>query len=291
MEKIDHTSYPTPSDAKFSLIIPTWNNLDYLKLCIDSIKKNSHFSHQIILHVNEGIDGSLEWAKENKLEHTYSKKNIGICYAVNAAASMAEKDYIVYINDDNYVCPDWDLFLWDEIQKMDHHYFLLASTLIEPRDTNNPCVITAPEFGDGIENFKEDLLLEKFQQFPMNDSSGGGGTSDIVHRSLWNLVGGYSIEFSPGMYSDPDLLMKLWQVGVRIFKCVSKSRAYHFQCKSTGRILQLNDGRKQFRKKWKIPSSRFTQSYLRLGQDYKGPLETPKEDLAMKIDRLRGNFY
>ena len=32
----------------FSILIPTFNNLDYLKLCIDSIKKNSKFEHQII---------------------------------------------------------------------------------------------------------------------------------------------------------------------------------------------------------------------------------------------------
>lgn len=290
MENIKFTSYKNSSDARFTLIIPTWNNLSYLKLCIDSIKKNSRFSHQIIVHVNEGNDGSLDWVKENRLDHTSSAKNIGICYAVNAAAALAETDYIVYVNDDNYVCPDWDFFLWEDIQKLDHNYFLLASTLIEPRDTRNPCVITAPEFGDSVDNFKEDLLLEKFRQLSKNDLSGGGGACVLVHRNLWHLVGGYSVEFSPGMYSDPDFLMKLWQVGVRIFKVVSKSRAYHFQRKSTGRILKLNDGRKQFRRKWRIPSSRFTRSYLRLGQDYDGPLGPPKEDMAMKIDRLRGRL-
>ena len=190
MEKIEYASYQNSPDAKFSLVIPTWNNLGYLKLCIDSIKKNSRFPHQIILHINEGRDGSLDWVRENKLDHTYSAKNIGICYAVNAAAAMAETDYIVYVNDDNYVCPDWDYYLWEEVQKLDHDYFLLASTLIEPRDTRNPCVITAPEFGDSIENFKEDLLLEKFRQFAKNDSSGGGGTCVILHRHLWSLVGG-----------------------------------------------------------------------------------------------------
>lgn len=44
----------------FSILIPTWNNLDLLQLCIESIKKNSAFSHQIIVHINEGIDGTLD---------------------------------------------------------------------------------------------------------------------------------------------------------------------------------------------------------------------------------------
>ena len=37
---------------KFSIIIPTFNNFEYLKLCIHSIKKNSKFKHEIIVHNN-----------------------------------------------------------------------------------------------------------------------------------------------------------------------------------------------------------------------------------------------
>ena len=47
----------------FSIIIPTFNNLDYLKLCLESLKKNSNFNHEIIVFVNEGIDGTLEYLK------------------------------------------------------------------------------------------------------------------------------------------------------------------------------------------------------------------------------------
>ena len=47
----------------FSILIPTFNNLDYLKICIESLRKNSNFDHQIIVHVNEGSDGTLEYVK------------------------------------------------------------------------------------------------------------------------------------------------------------------------------------------------------------------------------------
>ncbi len=42
----------------FLIIIPTFNNLPYLKICILSIKKNSKFEHEIITHINDGSDGS-----------------------------------------------------------------------------------------------------------------------------------------------------------------------------------------------------------------------------------------
>ena len=49
----------------FSVIIPTYNNINYLKLCIKSLKKNSKFNHEIIIHVNEGIDGTIDYIRED----------------------------------------------------------------------------------------------------------------------------------------------------------------------------------------------------------------------------------
>ena len=44
---------------EFSIIIPTFRNYNYCKLTIDSIKKNSSFKHEIIVHLN-GIDEDTE---------------------------------------------------------------------------------------------------------------------------------------------------------------------------------------------------------------------------------------
>ena len=60
-----------------SIVIPTFNNLKYLQLCINSLKKNSIYDHEIILHINEGSDGTLEFAKEKgyKAENFFSGGN------------------------------------------------------------------------------------------------------------------------------------------------------------------------------------------------------------------------
>ena len=55
----------------FSIIIPTFNNLEYLKLCLESIKKNSKFNHQIIIHINVGNDGTKEYLKSKNIEFTF----------------------------------------------------------------------------------------------------------------------------------------------------------------------------------------------------------------------------
>ena len=41
---------------KFSILIPTLNNINYLKICINSIKKNSKYNHEILVHSNNSID-------------------------------------------------------------------------------------------------------------------------------------------------------------------------------------------------------------------------------------------
>lgn len=271
---------PRNTAQRFSILIPTWNNLPYLKLCVESIRKNSQYPHQIIVHINEGKDGTLEWVdSQEDLAYTYSKGNIGICYAVNIARSLATTDYIVYINDDMYVCPGWDLALYQEIQAIGHPYFFLSSTPIEPYHSNNDCVIVK-DYGNTLETFREEALLKEFAAIPKQDWQGATWPPNIVHRDCWDLVGGYSTEFSPGMYSDPDFSMKLWIAGVRIFKGVAASRTYHFGSKSTLRVVK-NRGYYTYLSKWRETPGTFTRQVLRTGSLYQGP--TPETQIGKKL--------
>ena len=104
----------------FSIIIPTLNNLEYLRLCIKSLRNNSSFSHQIISHVNIGEDGTVDFLKKENIEYTFTKYNAGICEGMNMASKKAKKDFILYAHDDFYFCPKWDLTLKNEIDKIGH---------------------------------------------------------------------------------------------------------------------------------------------------------------------------
>ena len=73
----------------FSIIIPTFNNLNYVKILLSSLKKNSSQDHEIIFHVNEGSDGTLDYLNKNNLKYTFSKANVGLCTATNIAASKS----------------------------------------------------------------------------------------------------------------------------------------------------------------------------------------------------------
>ncbi len=271
-------------DRLFSILIPSWNNLPYLKLCVESIRKNSTFSHQIIVHVNEGRDGSLEWVKEQPdLDFVHSDKNIGVCYALNGCRSLVDTSYILFINDDMYVCPNWDKYLKEEIDNIGHHYFFLSSTAIEPVFSSN-CAIQK-DYGRTIETFDEKKLLEEFESLPKKDWLGATWPPNVVHVNVWDMVGGYSAEFSPGLYSDPDFSMKLWKMGIRFFKGVGKSRVYHFGSKSVKRVKR-NAGYYKFISKWGITSSTLSNQYLHRGKPFTGYLFKPVIGLDIRFKNV-----
>lgn len=268
----------------FSIIIPTWNNLSFLKLCIEGIRTNSSYPHQIILHINDGGDGTLAWAKQNQIEFTHSETNIGICLAVNRCSKQAKHDYIVFMNDDMYPLPGWDKILFGEIRQLDSDCFMLSSTMIEPQDTKNKCVIVA-DYGSNAESFEKEKLVREFPSLRKTDWSGSTWPPSVVHKKWWNKVGGYSEEFSPGMSSDDDFAMKMWNAGCRIYKGVGASRVYHFISKSTGRIVK-NDGRKQFLQKWGIKQSTFHKYYIMRGEEYYGKLSSPKFSFGLLLQNI-----
>jgi len=252
---------------------------------MESIFKHSKLRHQVIVIVNEGVDGTRDFLKgRTDIEFISFDTNVGICEALNKGSLLAVTDHILYINDDMYVLPDWDVVLMDEIKKVGHNRFFISSTMIEPADTGNPCVVVR-DYGNSIETFGEEELLSTYKDLPKADWYGSTWPPNIIHKELWNTVGGLSMEFSPGMYSDPDLSMKLWKAGVRYFKGVAASRVYHFGTKSTGRIKK-NDGKKTFQQKWGISPGDFSKFYLKRGMKWEGPLPEVSLNAVQKLKGL-----
>ena len=66
-----------------SILIPLYNNLDYLKKYINRIKKNFDYDQLIIIHIDDVNDKSLKYLKNNGFTYTCSKKNIGMPITLN----------------------------------------------------------------------------------------------------------------------------------------------------------------------------------------------------------------
>jgi glycosyltransferase involved in cell wall biosynthesis len=283
---------------RFSIIIPTFNNLEYLKLCLHSLKKNSKFDHEVIVHNNGNEEPTNSYLVSNNVLFTYSRENIGITGGVNTGARKASTNYIVYAHDDFYFLPGWDIEWANEIKNINGNKFYLSGTMVQDGQVNFYC-------GDSIENFDEKKLLENNHKIKYHDFQGSTWAPHVIHKDLWHKVRGFSEEFFPGTGSDPDLNLKLWNQGVRIFKGIGKCKVYHFGSIVTRKKFK-NDksvitdsgrkGAKTFLKKWGFSIKFFTKHYLRgcktnkckliICNKYDGPLQEPNKNLFYFFDLL-----
>jgi len=102
--------------ANFSIIIPNYNGANFLIDCLNSLKKaihncpNSEF--EIILVDNDSKDNSLK-IFENIIPKNFNyrillnSKNYGFAGAVNQGIEKAKFEYVVLLNNDLTMEPDW----------------------------------------------------------------------------------------------------------------------------------------------------------------------------------------
>jgi len=259
----------------FSILIPTFNNIEYLKICIGSINKNSKFDHEIIVHVNIGNDGTIDYLKKNKILYTFTNYNAGICEGINLASEKDTKDYILYSHDDFYFCPDWDTVFEKEILNIKHNKFYLSGSMIGTKGE------FSIECGETYDSFNEVKILKNYKNLKYRDFQGSTWAPHLIHKEYWKKVNGFSEEFFPGSGSDPDFNFKLWKKGIRIFKGLGKCKVYHFGSKTLRKSKNTfgSFSSKLFLLKWGISIKFFKKFYLRSMEDYNGELDEPYKDL------------
>ena len=281
----------------FSLIIPSFNNYQYLKITIESILKTSKLDNEILVHVNEDRDNKTrKYLDLNKIDYTYSDKNIGLCSSINIIAKKCKNHYIIYSHDDMYFCPNWDVELEKEIKSLNHKLFYLSGSMIEPYSGHIKFFC-----GENIDEFDEQKLLSNLNSLNIDDHQGSHFAPHCIHKDIWNKIGGFSEEFNPGIGSDPDLNMKLWNEGVRIFKGLNNCKIYHFGSivtrayKNHPTIITESGskGGKIFLMKWGISINFFKKFYLKSDILYDGPLKEPKKVLNyfIRLFICKLNFF
>ena len=263
----------------FSIVVATYNQIDYLKICLKSIKKNSKYNHQVVVHVNEGTDGTLEYVKNEGYEYTHSHYNEGVCVSYNKASRLVINNYIIIMQDDMYFCPNWDVAFYKRIKEIKHDNFFLSGTMIQPFKS-----YIHLDCGKNFKEFDETKLLNEYDKIPHSDFQGTHWQPALLPVKTWRSVGGFSEEFSPGVGCDPDLNMKLWKKGVRIFHGLGSSRVYHFSSVTLRKKETTNNGAKTFLLKWGITIKFFKKFYLRTNEKYNGTLVEPNKNMLYYIE-------
>jgi len=92
-----------------SIIILNYNAGNLLLDCVDSIHKTNYDNYEIIIVDNDSNDGShIECSKKfPKISLIENIKNLGYCEGNNVGIRKAKGDYIIILNPDTLVDPNW----------------------------------------------------------------------------------------------------------------------------------------------------------------------------------------
>jgi hypothetical protein len=83
--------------------------------------------------------------------------------------------------------------------------------------------------------------------------------------------------------------MKLWKIGVRIFKGLNSFKVYHFGSLTTRKNKEVvqNKGDITFLRKWGITTSFFKHFYLKSKTIYKSPLDEPNKNFLFFLGLIK----
>ena len=262
--------------------ISTYNNLPYLRLAIESVRKNSYYKDApFIIHAENCTDGTNEWLEEHK--DTYNLTTIiepnnkvvrGIGGGMNICAEHVQTKYVNFLHSDFYVTENWDLELLKIHEKHPTEKLWVNSHRVEPNMFNSaerPGTIFVPlnAFGAYYDDFEKEAFEEWAKEVTATNDfevPKGEGVSGLVLKEVWDAVGGNDPRFAPTSWDDMDLFIRMLQHGVR-FVLPIKSLVWHFGARGSHRLeenggqtsqrqrdAEYNNARKWLEKWGKMPT-------------------------------------
>tara|TARA_R110002111_G_scaffold182798_1_gene248444 strand:- start:62 stop:901 length:840 start_codon:yes stop_codon:yes gene_type:complete len=236
--------------------ISTYNNLEYLKIAVDSVRKNSYYKNSpFIIHAENCTDGTDEWLQENYeryILNCYLDKNevpLGIGGGMNFCASKVQTEYIMFLHSDFYVTPNWDKALMDTHNKYPNEKLWVNSHRVEPQmfpdsQSRPGTVVVAKETFGAYHNDFKPVLFDKYAElFTLENNfeiPKGEGVSGLIKKEHWDVIGGNDPLFAPASWDDLDLFLRMLQSGFR-FILPTTSLIWHFGARGSHRLEENNN--------------------------------------------------
>jgi glycosyltransferase involved in cell wall biosynthesis len=207
--------------------IPSKNNLRYLKLAIESIKKNSHYENEIFVYVDKDEDGTHKWLSDNGIRHIINESSEckGIGFAYDTLFKYAKNDLVVAFHADMVLGKSADLNM------IKHHKrgSVVSSTRIEP-----PLHPPGPEkivqdFGMWPEDFK----WKQFDQFVEQESLVNKDKTTGSSFAPWLIDRRDHLGHDPiflSVFEDADLFRRFVLAGYQMVQSWD-SLVYHLTCR------------------------------------------------------------
>ena len=204
-------------DPMVSVIVVTYNNLEFTRACLSSLDKNTdHDFLEIIVVDNNSSDDSAAFLKEwvagaSNRKLILNADNRGFAAANNQGLVVAAGDYLVLLNNDTYVTPGWVRTLFRHLQR-DPSIGLIGPV------TNNigneaKIDIHYQNMEEMVEVSGEYVRRHLGQTFPLHTAA---FFCVMFSRSLYEKVGPLDEAFGRGFFEDDDYCRRIEQIGLRV---------------------------------------------------------------------------
>lgn len=200
--------------TKASIIIPTYNRLDLLQGCIESIRKHTDIPYEVIVVDNASTDGTADWCRREKLAFISLPRNEGFPIACNKGLRLSSGDTLVLLNNDTLVTPNW-------LSNM-------SAALYSSTDVGIVGPVTNYASGSQQVNYTFENMVE-FKRIAaevnVSDASKWQRVERIVgicfvfSRGLMDKIGLLDERFSPGHYEDDDFCLRTRLNGFSLLAC------------------------------------------------------------------------
>jgi len=205
-------------DKLVSIIIVNYNGKTHLEKCLDSLKKIDYDNFEVILVDNHSTDKSTEFVK---VEHPdvniiELEKNLGFAEPNNIGARKAKGEYLLFLNNDTTVTPD---FLYELIKPFstDPRIVMCQSLLLQPDGS-------VDSSGDFVDVLGRAYSSKEKPETMKNILSARGACMIIKKNIFWDLRG-FDKKFFAS-FEDVDIGWRAWIWGYRVV-LAPESIVYH----------------------------------------------------------------
>jgi N-acetylglucosaminyl-diphospho-decaprenol L-rhamnosyltransferase len=178
--------------SRFSLIILNWNGRDHLVRCLESIKAQNLAGHEVIVVDNASVDDSIQVARQVDPSVVIIQRdtNNGFCEPNNRAAHQAKGDYLIFVNNDIVLGPDFFSHLDDAIRT--HSPTLLAVRMLQLRNPQfiDNCGIAFSFYGVGRQRLRGQRA-DCPEAMKVQEGVIPSGACCVIRREVFLTLGGF----------------------------------------------------------------------------------------------------
>lgn len=255
---------------KTSIIIWTYNKLNYLRQCIESIRTYTDVEkYEIIIIDDNSDDGTLEWLKsQSDLIIIFHEQGMGYLKGYNKGIEMASGDNVLLLDNDVIVSHGW----------LDNLITCLYSNekigAVGPVTNNSAYAQAIPVSYQSMDEMHAYAQKHNYSNLNVwEERIKLVGYCMLIKKNVIDDIGLLDESFSPGYLADDDYSFRIRQSGFRLILC-KNTFVHHFgDAHFTGFNFDHRNLLEKFSTKWGFNPIYSTS----IRQDIINLIENPKE--------------